>query len=72
LEGNKKALERNHTSTLSTVNNLGNLYEHQSKFVHAAALCGIARRGGRTEQDLSRDAVQVGEPFAATRDMSFE
>ncbi|KAH7124720.1 hypothetical protein EDB81DRAFT_608361, partial [Dactylonectria macrodidyma] len=35
LEGNKKALGPHHTSTLSTVNNLGSLYKDQGKFEEA-------------------------------------
>jgi hypothetical protein len=35
LQGNKEALGAEHTSTLRTVNNLGNLYKSQSKLAEA-------------------------------------
>jgi tetratricopeptide (TPR) repeat protein len=38
LEGKKKALRADHTSTLNTVNNLGNLYADQGQLKEAEAM----------------------------------
>src|SRR2546423_8025095 len=45
LQGKEKALGAEHTSTLDTVNNLGNLYNNQGKMAEAEAmyLWGAAR-----------------------------
>ncbi|KAH7124620.1 acyl transferase/acyl hydrolase/lysophospholipase [Dactylonectria macrodidyma] len=48
LEGREKALGPHHTSTLSTVNNLGNLYRGQGKFKEAEEMYGWALSGFRT------------------------
>ncbi|KAF9695227.1 hypothetical protein EKO04_006697 [Ascochyta lentis] len=45
LEGWKKALGPDHTSTLDTVNNLGNLYAGQGKLDEAEAMYERALKG---------------------------
>jgi hypothetical protein len=54
LQGKEKALGAEHTSTLDTVNNLGNLYNNQGKMAEAegdvpTGRCkGTRRRGERS------------------------
>jgi hypothetical protein len=38
LQGKEKALGAEHTSTLDTVNNLGNLYNNQGKMAEAEVM----------------------------------
>jgi tetratricopeptide (TPR) repeat protein len=45
LEGKEKALGREHTSTLDTVNNLGNLYSDQGKLDEAEKMYQQALEG---------------------------
>ena len=45
LQGKEKALGLDHTSTLNTVNNLGNLYADQGKLAEAEKMYGRALRG---------------------------
>ncbi|KAH8749104.1 Tetratricopeptide repeat-domain-containing protein [Diaporthe sp. PMI_573] len=45
LDGYEKALGPGHTSTLSTVNNLGNLYKNQGRLDEAEAMYGRALDG---------------------------
>ena len=45
LAGMEKALGPDHTSTLETVNNLGNLYRAQGKLVDAEQMCLRALTG---------------------------
>ena len=53
LEGYEKALGRDHTSTLITVNDLGNLYSNQGKLAEAEAMYQRALEG--YEKALGRD-----------------
>jgi tetratricopeptide (TPR) repeat protein len=53
LEGYDKALGRDHTSTLNTVNNLGNLYKNQGKLGDAEKMYQRALEG--REKALGRD-----------------
>ncbi|CZR43873.1 uncharacterized protein FPRO_13681 [Fusarium proliferatum ET1] len=57
LEGNEKALGRDHTSTLDTVNNLGNLYANQGKLPEAEAMYKRALEG--REKALGRDHIST-------------
>ncbi len=45
LGGKEKALGREHTSTLNTVNNLANLYKNQVKMQEAEAMFRRALKG---------------------------
>jgi len=45
LQGYEKALGRDHTSTLNTVNNLGLLYRHQGRLNEAEAMFQRALSG---------------------------
>ncbi|KAH8646436.1 hypothetical protein BGZ61DRAFT_376835 [Ilyonectria robusta] len=45
LEGREKALERDHTLTLRTINNLGLLYKDQGKFKEAEEMYKRALHG---------------------------
>lgn len=45
LEGCEKALERDHTLTLDTVNNLGNLYAYQVRLMEAKSMYQRALEG---------------------------
>ena len=45
LKGKKKAWGTEHTSTLNTVNNLGNLYKDQGKMAEAEAIYMRALKG---------------------------
>jgi hypothetical protein len=53
LQGREKALGRDHTSTLGTVNNLGTLYVNQGRLEEAEAMYQRALQG--TEKALGRD-----------------
>jgi len=53
LKGYKKALGRDHTSTLDTVNNLGNLYADQGRLTEAESMYQRALKG--SEKALGRD-----------------
>ncbi|KAK3934113.1 Tetratricopeptide repeat-domain-containing protein [Diplogelasinospora grovesii] len=48
LEGKEKALGRDHTSTLDTVNNLGNLYADQGRLTEAESMYQRALSGFQT------------------------
>jgi tetratricopeptide (TPR) repeat protein len=48
LEGYEKALGRDHTSTLDTVNNLGNLYTNQGRLPEAESMYQRALSGFQT------------------------
>ena len=48
LEGYEKALGRDHTSTLNTVNNLGVLYKDQGRLTEAESLYQRALSGFQT------------------------
>jgi tetratricopeptide (TPR) repeat protein len=61
LEGYEKAWGAKHTSTLDTVNNLGNLYKNQGKMVEAEemymwALEGYEKAFGADHPKTSRTA----------------
>ena len=45
LQGNEKALGRDHALTLDTVNNLGTLYVNQGRLEEAQATCQRALSG---------------------------
>ena len=45
LQGKEEALGPKHTSTLSTVNNLGNLYKNQGRLAEAEAMYNRALQG---------------------------
>ncbi|CAM1503382.1 Fc.00g081580.m01.CDS01 [Cosmosporella sp. VM-42] len=57
LEGSEKALGRDHTSTLDTVNNLGILYADQGKLSEAKAMYKRALEG--REKALGRDHIST-------------
>ncbi|SLM37432.1 nb-arc and tpr domain protein [Lasallia pustulata] len=57
LEGKEKAWGLEHTSTLDTVNNLGNLYANQGKMAEAEAMYRRALEG---QDDRSGSHVSTG------------
>ncbi len=50
LQGREKALRPDHTDTLQTVNNLGNLYRDRGRLQEAAAMYERALQGHEKEQ----------------------
>jgi Tfp pilus assembly protein PilF len=73
LQGNEKALGRDHTSTLDTVNNLGVLYADQGKLdeaeeMYQRALQGYEKRFGSDHPrccSLRRDLTALQDRVAA-------
>jgi tetratricopeptide (TPR) repeat protein len=65
LQGKEKALGPKHTSTLSTVNNLGNLYADQGKMDEAEEMCQRALQG--YEKVLGRERVKTYTHFLRQR-----
>jgi tetratricopeptide (TPR) repeat protein len=61
LEGKEKAWGPEHTSTLDTVNNLGNLYADQGQHKEAEAMFKRALQG--YEKALGEDAVVTYVPY---------
>jgi tetratricopeptide (TPR) repeat protein len=64
LQGKEKALGPKHTSTLSTVNNLGNLYADQGKMDEAEKMYQHALQG--YEKALGRERVKTYIPVLTT------
>ncbi|SLM39072.1 nb-arc and tpr domain protein [Lasallia pustulata] len=61
LEGSEKAWGPEHTSTLDTVDNLGNLYNNQGKMAEAEAMYRRALEGqdGRSGSHVSTGVGRV-------------
>src|SRR5580700_4605499 len=70
LQGKEKALEAEHTSTLDTVNNLGNLYNNQGKMAEAEAM--YLRDAARVREGMGSgahiDAEHGQQPRRAVRE----
>jgi tetratricopeptide (TPR) repeat protein len=64
LEGKEAALGPKHTSTLSTVNNLGNLYANQGKLGEAEAMFLQALQGYK--ESLGADQIRTYLPALNT------
>ncbi|SLM38014.1 nb-arc and tpr domain protein [Lasallia pustulata] len=67
LEGREKAWGPEHTSTLGTVNNLGNLYKDQGKMAEAEAMYRRALEGqdGRSGSHVSTGVGRTREGVGA-------
>jgi tetratricopeptide (TPR) repeat protein len=59
LRGREKALGADHTSTLETVNNLGNLYQKQGKVAEAEEMYMRALRGYEKARGADHPRTQI-------------
>jgi tetratricopeptide (TPR) repeat protein len=72
LQGKEKTLGRNHTSTLNTVNNLGNLYADQGKLAEAEEMYQRMLFISNLPQPLQNRAADLQRKVIALKNAAFE